>query len=362
MKNYKEARRFVNVRMKKSLLIAIAIGTLLFVMVVSNDDLRRIVPFMSQVEAPDISCYDVTKIYTKHVELPDFETPTSDRNIFFHETSCFNDDQGLLKVRQACAVESAALMNPSTIVYLLFVSWSKFTNTSRNFVQQLSTYDNIKIRHIVIDDYLRNTPLAEWYASGVLKRSQWPKSHISDILRYLTLWKYGGIYLDLDVVVTSSLENLLNFAGAEDREDVAAGVIGFSPTGLGHKLADECLRDLQSNFRGDVWGHNGPGVITRTLKKLCGTRYTKDMTSRKCHGFKVFPPSAFYPIHYKKWRKYFETKDANATMKILQKAKAIHVWNKLSESRSIKVGSKVPYAIIAEKYCPKIYRSAGTEF
>lgn len=96
---------------------------------------------------------------------------------------------------------------------------------------------------------------------------------MSDMLRYLTLWKYGGIYLDLDVVVTSSLENLTNFAGAEDRDDVAAGVMGFDMSKLGRRVADACVRDLKKNFRGDVWGNNGPGVITRTLQKLCGTMY-----------------------------------------------------------------------------------------
>lgn len=96
---------------------------------------------------------------------------------------------------------------------------------------------------------------------------------MSDMLRYLTLWKYGGIYLDLDVVVTSSLENLTNFAGAEDWDDVAAGVMGFDMSELGRRMAGACVRDLKKNFRGDVWGNNGPGVITRALQKLCATTY-----------------------------------------------------------------------------------------
>lgn len=69
------------------------------------------------------------------------------------------------------------------------------------------------------------------------------------------------------------MENLTNFAGAEDSDDVAAGVLGFSSNKLGRRMADACLRDLKKNFRGNNWGYNGPGVITRILKKICSTKY-----------------------------------------------------------------------------------------
>lgn len=69
------------------------------------------------------------------------------------------------------------------------------------------------------------------------------------------------------------MENLTNFAGAEDWDDVAAGVLGFSSNILGRRIADACLRDLKKNFRGNDWGNNGPGVITRILQKICSTKY-----------------------------------------------------------------------------------------
>lgn len=129
--------------------------------------------------------------------------PEPGKNIFFHETSCFGEDGAVLNARQACAVESAAKMNPSMTVYLLFVSPIKFSNATKLIVKQLESYPNIKIKHILMNKYTRCTPLEEWWATDILKTSKWPRSHMSDILRYLTLWKYGGIYLDLDVVVTT---------------------------------------------------------------------------------------------------------------------------------------------------------------
>lgn len=109
----------------------------------------------------------------------------------------------MLNARQACAVESAARMNRKMTVYLLFMSPSKISESSKQLVRQLLSYENIKIRRLYMNNYVKHTPLEEWYDSGILRTSRWPKSHMSDILRYLTLWKFGGIYLDLDVVVTT---------------------------------------------------------------------------------------------------------------------------------------------------------------
>lgn len=129
--------------------------------------------------------------------------PKPGRSIFFHETSCFGEEGVSLTSREACAVESAALMNPKMMVYLLLLSPSKLSGPTKTIIEKLTSYDNVRIRRILMDDYVKNTPLEEWYASGVLGTSRWPVNHMSDILRYLTLWKFRGIYLDLDVVVTT---------------------------------------------------------------------------------------------------------------------------------------------------------------
>lgn len=73
-----------------------------------------------------------------------------------------------------------------------------------------------------------------------------------------------------------SLERLTNFAGAEDWNHVAAGALGFDVTELGRRVADACIRDMKTNFRGDIWGNNGPGVITRTLQNICSTKYVSN--------------------------------------------------------------------------------------
>lgn len=59
---------------------------------------------------------------------------------------------------------------------------------------------------------------------------------------------------------------------------MAAGIIGFDASMIGRRMANECIQEIRSNFRGDIWSHNGPGVITRILKKICST---KNVSTRK---------------------------------------------------------------------------------
>jgi len=316
--------------------------------------------FPNSSEAGEIACY----YDTSHNTLPELEASvTEDTSIFFLETSCHNPPGVHLTPRQACAVESAAKMNPASDVYVLFPSPIVDNSSALTpSVRQLLTYPNVRLRHVPMDRYFSHTPLDEWYQSGMLRTSRWPRSHTSDILRYLTLWKFGGIYLDLDVVVIKPLTDLMNYAGAESHEDVAAGVLSFSHSGAGHTMAALCVRDLRRDFRGYDWGHNGPGVITRALKHTCGTDDVREMTPERCKGFTVFPPQTFYPIPWRKWRRYFSTADSEATLQQLVDSRAIHVWNKFSTQANVTVGSHQPYGVIASKHCPRVYAHVGKYF
>lgn len=61
-------------------------------------------------------------------------------------------------------------------------------------------YTNVNLRHTHFVKYSHNTPLQDIVASNNISTSLWPVIHLSDLLRQLTLWKFGGSYLDLDIV------------------------------------------------------------------------------------------------------------------------------------------------------------------
>ena len=60
-----------------------------------------------------------------------------------------------------------------------------------------------------------------------------------------------------------------NYVCLESPYDVGSSVLSFAWDGLGHTVAGNCVEQLRTNFRGDIWTHNGPGLITRVLLEKC---------------------------------------------------------------------------------------------
>lgn len=120
--------------------------------------------------------------------------------------------------------------------------------------------------------------------------------------------------------------------------------------------------DFQRNFNGDDWGTNGPGVITRVLQQLCGTKTPELMTRERCGGFKAYPPGEFYAVPWPNWDWFFDPTKTNETLELTKNSQVVHVWNKHSIKKKVKVGSSVAYGLIAEKHCPNVYKASGDYF
>ncbi|KAK3908694.1 Lactosylceramide 4-alpha-galactosyltransferase [Frankliniella fusca] len=317
---------------------------------------------LSSHSAP-IKCYDDTTS-NKIEDVSD--VPPSKDSIFFHETSCASaEGDFVFTPRQACAVESAAKSNPNTDVYVFFLSPISLKNISltKNIaIKTLLSYRNIHLRHVTMEWYMQDTPLQGWYKSRVLQRSLWPTSHASDVMRYLTLWKYSGTYLDLDVVVLKSLSSLRNYAGAESPRAIGAGIINLDSSSTGRAMAHAFLNELYKSFNGAAWGANGPGVITRVLRQICQVKTVQDMTPERCGGFTIHPPIAFYPVSFENWEDYFNEDKSNLTMKMHRDSYIAHLSNKFSIKKNVTVGSRQPYGLLAAEHCPKVFSTSQQVF
>lgn len=133
----------------------------------------------------DIQCYRKNRESLKDISQI---SPRKGKSIFFHETSCKSYEKGklLISSRQACAVESAAKMNPNLDVYLLYSSPGllKFEgDESDKFLEVLLEYKNVKIMHLDYGKYTKGTLVEDLYTSGKLEQSHFVVSHASDVLR-----------------------------------------------------------------------------------------------------------------------------------------------------------------------------------
>lgn len=189
--------------------------------------------------------------------------------------------------------------------------------------------------------------------------------HTADLLRLISLYRFGGIYLDMDVVVLRSLENEpLNYVGAHDNITLGNAVISLEPTGKGHEIAEMFLRDYEKNYNGKEYVQNGPALVTRVVKKLCGDNLVKLIEEGRisCQGLKVFNSTAFYPFGWPQWMHFTEPKYLEDTMAITKDSYLIHLWNKASYRGLIRVGSSTALGIYAERNCPRVYAAAGDYF
>lgn len=145
-------------------------------------------------------------------------------------------------------------MNPNREAFVLFTSQVGFRNqTSLPIIDALASYSNINFNYLNLTQYVVHTPLEEWIRNEKLFRSKFLVSHTSDVLRYLSLWKYGGTYLDLDTISLRPLDTVKpNFAAAMDGTYVAVGIINVEGP-LGLSFASQFLKELKNSFDGKQW-------------------------------------------------------------------------------------------------------------
>lgn len=156
----------------------------------------------------------------------------------------FNKKKNFSCSRQACAVESAARWNPDRSVFVLSVSPVGLSSESISpMIRVLLSYPNVHFRNIDLKTYVVGTGAEKFVESGKLFESQFLVVHTSDLLRFVSLNKFGGIYLDLDMVVQKSFDHMPpNFACEEDPTAINNAVLGFQHNEVGKQITDLCIR------------------------------------------------------------------------------------------------------------------------
>lgn len=110
----------------------------------------------------------------------------------------------------------------------------------------LLTYPNIHFRNVNVTKFVDGTLAEDWFKKDRIFETKYFKNNLSNFLRLLVLYKFGGIYLDLDVVVQKRIDQLpSNFVTDEflyNKFIIQNSVIGLTHDGIGHWMADLCLK------------------------------------------------------------------------------------------------------------------------
>lgn len=105
--------------------------------------------------------------------------------------------------------------------------------------------------------------------------------------------------------------------------------------------------------------------MTRVIQRICHTNNTFETKPESCLGFKVFPPSTFYAIHWRNWTHFFSTDPeiVNETLLLTKDSITTHVWNKFAEKQVIdKSKPETAFGKLAQINCPNVFEASGSYF
>jgi lactosylceramide 4-alpha-galactosyltransferase len=305
-----------------------------------------------------------------HLKFKDFDDisnakvqPESGKNIFFIDSGQ-SEGNVTLNIRQCCSIESAALMNPQLNIFVLFTSQERLKSLTRTpEVEAILSYKNVHLNSIDVVKFSIGTTFEEFFLKNALNTSLFKVEHTSDIVRIMVLWKYGGTYLDNDVITKQKLDSLpLNYACAASDTIVANGLINFQSIN-DNFLVGTFADDLIRNFNGSAWSINGPLMMIRVLQKLCNTTQTVQMVSKgNCKGFHVLPRKACLAINWSENYRLMKDSEATETMKVIKDSTFVHFANKMSKNQKLLKSQKAAYIQLAYQFCPKVMAQEGETF
>lgn len=142
---------------------------------------------------------------------------------------------------------------------------------------------------------------------------------VADYCRLETLYKYGGIYLDTDMMVLKSLTPLLEndiFFGFEPSYYVSAGIIG-SISKNNH------IKNLMNFYINNHFRPNKYLTIPKIISKYLNIEPSKVVKDEIIiyQDIKIYPPEYYYPLPYNE-------NPINYSSFITNKSYTVHFWDK----------------------------------
>ncbi|XP_054803780.1 uncharacterized protein At4g19900 [Prosopis cineraria] len=248
---------------------------------------------------------------------------------------------------QFSAVESLFKSHPKAC--LVIVSKSLDSHGGSQILKPFLT-NGFRVTAMAPDfDYIfKDTHAESWY-NGLKEGNVNPGEislgqNLSNLLRLALLYKFGGIYMDADVIVLKSFSKLRNTIGAQNF-DAKTGKWSRLNNALlifdkKHPLLSKFIEEFALTFDGNKWGHNGPYLVSRVVSRVSG---------RPGFNFTVMPPSAFYPVDWRSIARLFQRpRDELQSKWLVKKLRqinkdsfAVHLWNKSSRKLQVEKGSIV---------------------
>uniref|UniRef100_A0ACD5V0B3 Uncharacterized protein n=1 Tax=Avena sativa TaxID=4498 RepID=A0ACD5V0B3_AVESA len=244
----------------------------------------------------------------------------------------WNSPQWAYGVRHQRGLESLLLQHPGACVVML--SETLELEAFQEFVKE--GY-KVAVALPNLDELLEGTPThifaSVWY--------EWRKTvnyplHYSELVRLAALYRYGGIYLDSDVIVLKSLKSFWNSVGTVKQvskdSSFSGAVLVFEKQS---PFLAECLKEWYSTYDDTLMQWNGAELMTRVIRN-----HSDSDQIRQHLEIKLEPSFTFYPISSTDILSYFSKPDNDAERaehdalfsRIVNESTTFHLWNSITSS------------------------------
>ncbi|XP_075261006.1 lactosylceramide 4-alpha-galactosyltransferase-like [Convolutriloba macropyga] len=312
------------------------------------------------------------------VPLP-FYNGTSEESdqLFFLETS----GKSYLSGRQACSVESAALYSGLPIKVIIR-NENLDLSISATTCHLYFNYTNVQFYTVNFTELFLDTPVAgiEERVDRVVAHGI---THYSDIGRQAIVYKYGGFYLDLDIVVIKKLTHLKNFyvlqysngASPDEFCEIGEGTeIGRSENWLNnahfqfskhHQFPWEFLQYVNKTYNPEVSDRRqaGPkvcGIVATRLYNLSRRTNMKIPSDDKSREIQFLPTFKFQPAGFREIgpKLYPKTpQKAEDWEKLFRCSYIVHFYsNKWGRQRVTGDPERDAYSYLGPTYCPLSFK------
>ncbi|KAK3878791.1 hypothetical protein Pcinc_016602 [Petrolisthes cinctipes] len=276
-------------------------------------------------------------------------------NVFLVDTGCSSHPT----YRAWCAVESWARQNPDLDVLFILTSLTMDDSTGLASLL-LHRYTNLRVVGVDLNLLFQGTPLLEFFMSRKWTvNNTWPKNVLSNMVRVVVLWRWGGIYSDNDVISVRTYTLPLNAVGVAIPGLLGNGFLSFSSH---HPILWSLMGNMKRGFIPDQWGSTGIHPLTRVMMEACGTDDAMSLMKQlpfSCANVTIYSQSYFSPFHFMDPLLNFKSDGKKEFDKAMNVSYSIHLYNKITKWSVVTVGRNSIYEITAKNFCPLTYSRAS---
>ncbi len=271
---------------------------------------------------------------------------------------------------EACAIESAYRETDMLEIFVLLNT--RYLDLEDNATCKIATqfHDKVKFFQIDLDNLALNTSAFKTETS----------TYLSDYLRLVHLYEYGGWYADLDFVFLRSL--FYDSEAVKWKPNLVAAV--FTPPDNNMRLSN-CLfrfeakhefikvymeafvkqlrRDYAKERRNRAYF--GPPLLTSAFKDFCGDWNKNNLSlssDSRCQDVSILHPSKFIPVRFSKhenpsWLSEPLIDPESHWDELNNDAFAVHFYGSVTRKLKIKRDpTKENYSFLARQSCPTLYK------